>query len=88
MQLVKAFQLEDHEATKYANRLKTKIKTTIEMNFLASLSGFTTAFIGGVGPLLVLWYGGNEFISGRISLGTIIAYNVFLDICTAPCRGS
>lgn len=82
--VVKSFQLEKYEADKLVKRLKERIKTTIDLNLITSLSSYATAFIGGIGPLIVLWYGGREVISGHLTLGTLIAFNVFLGYLFGP----
>lgn len=82
--VVKSFQLEKYEANRLIRRLKERIKTTIELNLITSLSSYTTAFIGGIGPLIVLWYGGREVINGNLTLGTLIAYNIFLGYLFGP----
>jgi subfamily B ATP-binding cassette protein MsbA len=76
--IVKSFQLEKHETTRLLKRLKDVIKNQIKFNLLTSISSYTTAFIGGIGTLIVLWYGGREIAKGTLTLGTFVAFGAFL----------
>jgi len=84
--IVKSFQLEKHEAQKFVRRLRGRIKSIISLNLTTSISSYTTAFIGGIGPLVVLWYGGREVIRGNLTLGTLIAFNAFLGYLFGPAQ--
>jgi ABC-type bacteriocin/lantibiotic exporter with double-glycine peptidase domain len=56
------------------------------MGVTSSLSGFTSAFIGGLGPLIVLWYGGREVVANHLTLGTLIAFNVVIGYLFGPAQ--
>lgn len=84
--IVKCLQLEIHQALKFTKKMKKKIRTAINFTVITSLSSYTTAFIGGIGPLVVLWYGGKEVMAGNLSLGTLIAFNVFLGYLFGPAQ--
>ncbi|MBE0461560.1 MAG: ABC transporter ATP-binding protein [Candidatus Aminicenantes bacterium] len=83
---VKSFQLEEHETQKLIKRLKGRIKAIIRLNLISSLLHYSTSFIGGIGPLIVLWYGVREVIAGNLTLGTLIAFNVFLGYLFGPAQ--
>lgn len=84
--LIKSFQLEKHSAIKLVKRLRDLIKTSIKINLLTSLSSYITAFIGGIGPLIVLWYGGREVMKGNLTLGTLVAFSAFLGYLFGPAQ--
>lgn len=84
--LIKSFQLEKHSAIRLIKRLRDLIKTTIRFNLLTSLSNYITTFIGGMGPLIVLWYGGREVIRGNLTLGTLVAFSAFLGYLFGPAQ--
>lgn len=84
--IVKSFQLENYEAERYAKRLKERIKTSIGLAMVNSFSSYLIAFIGGIGPLVILWYGGREVINGNLSLGTLLAFNVFIGYIFGPAQ--
>jgi len=81
---VKSFRLEKHEARKLVKRLRALLKNQIKYNLLTSVSKHITVFIGGLGPIIVLWYGGREVIRGSLTLGTLIAFSAFLAYIFGP----
>jgi ATP-binding cassette subfamily B protein len=42
------------------------------------------AVIGGIGTLIVLWFGGREVIAGRLSVGGLVAFNAYLAYLSWP----
>lgn len=84
--VTKIFQLEGSHSEKLSQRMKSIIQTAIKINVTFSLSSFFTNFIGTVGPLVVLWYGGREVIAGRLSLGTLVAFSSFLGYLLGPAQ--
>ncbi len=84
--LTKSFQLEKFWALKLVKRGREFIHTTIRFNLLTAISSYTTMFIGGLGPLIVLWYGGKEVMRGNLSLGTLVAFSAFLGYLFGPAQ--
>ena len=42
------------------------------------------AMLGGVGTLIVLWAGGREVIAGRMTVGSLVAFNGYLVLLSWP----
>ena len=42
------------------------------------------AMLGGVGALIVLWAGGREVIAGRMTVGSLVAFNGYLVLLSWP----
>jgi len=84
--VVKAFQTEGQEQTKVVRALRDRMRAIVNMGLTSSLSGFTSAFIGGLGPLIVLWYGGREVVANHLTLGTLIAFNVVIGYLFGPAQ--
>jgi ATP-binding cassette subfamily B protein len=42
------------------------------------------AMLGGVGTLIVLWAGGREVIAGRMTIGSLVAFNGYLVLLSWP----
>jgi len=82
--IVKSFRLETCEARKFVKKFRELIRTRIRFDLLSSLFGYITAFIGGIGPLIVLWYGGREVIDGKLTLGTLVAFGAFVGYLFGP----
>jgi len=83
---VKCFQLEDFQIAKFITKMRERIHSAIDFSVITSLSSYITAFIGGMGPLVVLWYGGREVMKGNLTLGTLIAFNIFLGYIFGPAQ--
>src|SRR2546425_1465900 len=76
--VVKAYACETHEVQSFA-RANARFQ---ELNLrLARVRGFigpVMNIVGGAGVLVVLWYGGQEAIAGRLSVGDLVAFIGYL----------
>lgn len=84
--VTKSFCLEQTRELKLLDRLKKSCSTNIQFTKIQSLAGVITAFLGGVAPLLLLWYGGQEIMRGNLTLGTFFAFNSFLGYLYGPAK--
>ncbi len=84
IQVVKAYAAEEHEIGDF-RALNDKFQ---EQNFrLARMRGFIVPvmnIVGGVGSLVVLWYGGYHVVTGRLSLGQLFAFIGYLHVLAWP----
>jgi ATP-binding cassette, subfamily B, multidrug efflux pump len=82
--VVKAYAAEAHELSAFA-ALNTRFQ---EANLrLARVRGFigpVMNVVGGVGALVVLWLGGRHVISGRLSVGDLVAFTGYLGLLAWP----
>src|SRR3989475_1361280 len=78
MHVVQAYACGDHEVETFA-RANARFQ---ELNLrLARVRGFigpVMNIVGGAGVLVVLWYGGQEAIAGRLSVGDLVAFIGYL----------
>lgn len=86
MAVVKAFQTEAREQRKFNKAARSRIDVLQRMTLVSSLSAATVAVVGGLGPLVVLWYGGHEVIAGRLTVGTLLAFSVFVGYLFGPAQ--
>lgn len=84
IRVVKAYGIEKTQSLKVVRQLHKMVRAKLHLSFLSSLSGYLSGFIGGLGPVVVLWYGGYEVMQGRLSLGTLVAFNAFLAYLFGP----
>jgi len=84
--IVKSFQLEKKEVQRLAQKQNDRMQVNIKAGLVSSIASSVTGFIGGVGPILILWYGGHEIINGNWTLGSFIAFNTFLTYLFGPAR--
>ncbi len=85
--VVKCFCAERTQAISLLRRLKASLRANIQYTIFGSASATASAFLGGLGPLIILWYGGREVITGALSLGSLIAFNAFLAYLYGPVKG-
>ncbi len=61
---------------------------TIKANYILGrytfLNHAITGFLAGIGPILVIGYGSFEIMAGRLSIGSLIAFNSFLVYLFSP----
>jgi len=84
--VVKAFGRERREMIKFSRLARTAIRERIRLTGLLFLSTGTTALIGSLGPLLVLWYGGSQVMKGDLSLGAMVAFLSYLGYLFGPTK--
>jgi len=81
---IKAFGREQHEDERFADRADGLRRGTLKVmrawaNYSPAMS-FTTA----VGTILVLWIGGGQVLSGRMSLGQLVGFLFYLALFYEP----
>ncbi|HSE17196.1 MAG TPA: ABC transporter ATP-binding protein [Pyrinomonadaceae bacterium] len=86
MEVVKAFVAEENEAAKVWRAVVARMKAFVQMGLISSVSTFAAWFIAGLGPLLVLWFGGRMIVNGELTLGTLMAFNIFVGYLFAPAQ--
>ena len=84
--LVRAFTREPHERQRFA----AQNQVLLDRN-LAAARAFAVSFpainaISGLGTLAIIWYGGQQVIAGRLSLGELVAFNTYLLLLMLPIR--
>ena len=86
MEIVKAFVAEENEAAKVRRAVVARMKAYVQMGLVSSVSTFAAWFIAGLGPLLVLWFGGRMIVNGELTLGTLMAFNIFVGYLFSPAQ--
>lgn len=86
IRVVKAFAREDHEIGKFEAATRALLERQIAMVKLVALRMPLMATISGLGTIFVIWYGGWLTIQGAISIGTLIAFNYYLQRLMGPVR--
>ena len=86
VRVVRAFASEDYEERRFERQNQSVADDTIEAERLhglnASLTQFT--FVAALG--LILWFGGRQVIEGRMSLGELTQFILFMQILAMPVR--
>jgi ABC-type multidrug transport system fused ATPase/permease subunit len=84
--VIKSFCAEKAQAEKVRDRFKTSYRTNLEFAMVSTVYGTLTALISGLGPVLILLYGGREVMSGNLSLGSYVAFNAYVAYLYGPVR--
>ena len=82
--VVRSFGREKREMIKHVRFARRSIRAKLRLARLLLLSTGTTALIGGMAPLIVLWYGGGQVIQGALTLGELVAFMSFLNYIFGP----
>ena len=86
VRVVRAFAREADEEARFDRENAGYLKRNLAAVRLWALFFPLINFITGAGTALVIWYGGREVIMGRLSLGSLVAFNTFLLMLITPFR--
>jgi ATP-binding cassette, subfamily B, multidrug efflux pump len=82
--VVKAYACEEHEIRAFAAINDRFQDASIRLARVRSFIGPVMNIVGGVGALVVLWYGGTHVINGRLSIGDLVAFIGYLHLLAWP----
>lgn len=74
---VKSFTREPFEVQRYDGAIDRAFQAAVRLLRIRSVFGPTIAFLGFGGLSLVLWFGGQEVINGRLTGGELIAFLIY-----------
>lgn len=74
---VKAFTREDFEIAKYARQIEHTFQAILKQTIWRSAFGPLISFFAFAALTGILWVGGREVISGRLTAGSLIAFLVY-----------
>ena len=81
---IQAFTLEELEAREFKEQSERFLGTVLESVRLQSIALGATGFLTALGPILVLWFGVLDVWSGRLSVGTLMAFYAYLSMLYQP----
>lgn len=82
--VIKIFAKEKEISSKFKKILEKNLRDNIKISILNSVNSSFSSFVGGLGSLIVLWYGILEIINGHLTIGKLIAFNAFLAYLYSP----
>jgi ATP-binding cassette, subfamily B, bacterial MsbA len=77
VRIVKAFNREPYETGRYGDQIERTFRATMQMTVVRAAFGPLIAFMAFSSLGAILWFGGREVISGRLSGGELIAFLVY-----------
>jgi ABC-type multidrug transport system fused ATPase/permease subunit len=84
VRVVKGYHAEESEAKVFAGGVQRLLDNVISsLTAQSSIALISTATLGIVGAL-VMYFGAHEVVSGRLTTGGYISYNMFLAVMVAP----
>lgn len=86
VRVVKAFAREAFEIGKFEDENQAYLDRQVATSRLQAFVFPMMVFISSVGTVAILWYGGIEAIEGRLSVGSLIAFNSYLMRLAGPTR--
>ncbi len=86
VRVVKAFARENFEVTKFEDENQAFLERQVATSRLQAFVFPMMVFISSIGTVAILWFGGLEAIEGRLSVGSLIAFNSYLMRLAGPTR--
>ena len=86
VRVVRGFSREEYEEGKFAAECQKYFDINIVMVKIRSFFMPLATLISSVGLVAVLWYGGNQVIAGAMSIGSIVAFYLYLTRLMGPVR--
>ncbi len=84
VRLIRAFAQEQAEIRSFERSNKEYIRRSLLLVRLMGMLWPTLEFLLGLSLVVVLWVGGHEVLSGRISIGAFVAFNTYMLMLTWP----
>ena len=81
---IQAFTQEETEAREFKEQSERYLETVLSNVKLQAIALGATGFLTALGPILVLWFGVIEAWSGRLSVGTLMAFYAYLGMLYQP----
>jgi ATP-binding cassette, subfamily B, multidrug efflux pump len=86
VRVVKAFAREPHEVSKYSDDNVKLLAENMRSARMASFYFPMMRFLTAVSTVILLWFGGQAVVSGRLTVGTVVAFNSYLVMLGWPLR--
>lgn len=84
--VVKAFARKEHELEKFEKDNLELLDRNVRTQRLSAVNWASMRLLTEMSLAIILWYGGREVISGNLSYGTLVAFNMLLGQLVGPIR--
>jgi ABC-type multidrug transport system fused ATPase/permease subunit len=84
--VVRVFAREDDEIRKFEGSLETLYDRQMDAIRYYSFFFPFMHLISSISILVILWYGGRQVLNGSLSVGTLVAFNLYLSLLAMPVR--
>src|SRR5215469_4447528 len=86
MRVVKAFAGEERETSKFFEKVDDLFRASMRATTLNAIVFPLMTLVTALGITLVLWFGGEEVVAGRLTLGGMVAFITYLTMLVNPVR--
>ncbi|HLK12231.1 MAG TPA: ABC transporter ATP-binding protein [Candidatus Binatia bacterium] len=84
MHVVKSYAAEEQEIAAFGRVNARFQEQSLRLARVRGFIGPVMNVVGGVGALVVLWYGGRQVVAGRLSIGDLVAFIGYLHLLSWP----
>jgi ATP-binding cassette, subfamily B, bacterial MsbA len=84
--IVKAFRMEEYENKRFSEENNTLFRIILKRYKIRALSSPIMETLGGIAIAVIIWYGGNEVISGRSTPGNFFSFTAALLMLYEPIK--
>ena len=84
--IVKAFNMEDHEKARFAQKSHKIFRLEVKENKVKEMSSPLMELLGGLGIGFIIWYGGRQVVSGTYSFGEFSAFLTAVGLMYQPLK--
>lgn len=81
---IKAYAQEEAETQAFARANREMMKRSLSWAYYTGAMWPLMAAMAGASTALVLWFGGHDVVSGRITIGQFVQFNTYLGILANP----
>jgi subfamily B ATP-binding cassette protein MsbA len=82
--VVKAFSREDYEVGRFDQRMRESLAHALRRASAQAVLGPLSGLIAFSGVTLVIWFGGQEVVAGRLTAGDLIAFIFYMVLVVGP----
>jgi len=84
--IVKAFNMEDHEKNRFAQKSRKIFRLEMKENRVREMSSPLMELLGGLGIGFIIWYGGRHVTSGTYSFGAFMSFLTAVGLMYQPLK--
>ncbi len=84
MRVIRAFTREEYETERYRAANDDLLATNLQTVRMFSNNFPFVFFFANMGTVIIVWYGGSEVMAGRLTIGSLIAFNTYLTYLLLP----
>lgn len=84
VQVVRAFARETYEIQRFLQKNRSLYNARVTVNSIFSRVMPSTHFLVSISTILILWFGGNLVLQGRMTIGEVVAFNSYLLLLANP----